>query len=56
MRVTLKYTWKKNLDKDHACVLGKISWDFRRTDNSPWGTRLLELEKLQNPIELLIEQ
>ncbi|AES94058.1 putative exostosin [Medicago truncatula] len=48
--------WKRNLGKDHVFVLGKISWDFRRTSDSPWGTRLLELEKLQNPIKLLIER
>ncbi|CAI8589274.1 unnamed protein product [Vicia faba] len=49
-------TWKKNLGKDHVFVLGKISWDFRRTSDSPWGARLLELEKMQNPIKLLIER
>ncbi|CAL5187523.1 unnamed protein product [Lathyrus oleraceus] len=49
-------TWKRNFGKDHVFVLGKISWDFRRTSDSPWGTRLLELEKMQNPIKLLIER
>ncbi|KAK7308980.1 hypothetical protein RJT34_05356 [Clitoria ternatea] len=48
--------WKRNLGKDHVFVLGKISWDFRRTSESPWGTRLLELDKMQNPIKLLIER
>jgi len=37
-------------------VLGKISWDFRRSSDSPWGTRLLELDKMQKPIKLLIER
>ena len=37
-------------------VLGKISWDFRRSSDSPWGTRLLEIDKMQNPIKLLIER
>lgn len=48
--------WRKNSGKDHVFVLGKISWDFRRTGESPWGTRLLELDKMQNPIKLLIER
>ncbi|XP_014519569.1 probable xyloglucan galactosyltransferase GT20 [Vigna radiata var. radiata] len=49
-------TWKRNSGKDHVFVLGKISWDFRRSSESPWGTRLLELDKMQNPIKLLIER
>lgn len=48
--------WKRNSGKDHVFVLGKISWDFRRSSESPWGTRLLELDKMQNPIKLLIER
>lgn len=48
--------WKRSSGKDHVFVLGKISWDFRRTSDSPWGTRLLELDKMQNPIKLLIER
>ncbi|XP_027362587.1 probable xyloglucan galactosyltransferase GT20 [Abrus precatorius] len=48
--------WKRSSGKDHVFVLGKISWDFRRTSESPWGTRLLEYEKMQKPIKLLIER
>ncbi|KAJ1416111.1 Exostosin-like [Sesbania bispinosa] len=48
--------WNRNSGKDHVFVLGKISWDFRRTSESPWGTRLLELDKMQNPMKLLIER
>ncbi|KAK6158180.1 hypothetical protein DH2020_005494 [Rehmannia glutinosa] len=48
--------WYKNLGKDHVFVLGKNSWDFRRNDKSSWGTRLLELDEMQNPIKLLIER
>ncbi|KAL3833504.1 hypothetical protein ACJIZ3_008240 [Penstemon smallii] len=48
--------WYKNLGKDHVFVLGKISWDFRRYDKSSWGTRLLELDEMYNPIKLLIER
>ncbi|KAH7550301.1 hypothetical protein JRO89_XS13G0167700 [Xanthoceras sorbifolium] len=46
--------WMQNSGKDHVFVLGKISWDFRRRYS--WGTRLLELEQMQNPIKLLIER
>ena len=36
-------------------MLGKISCDFRRTSDFPWGTRLLQLEKMQIPFKLLID-
>ncbi|XP_071696694.1 xyloglucan-specific galacturonosyltransferase 1-like [Rutidosis leptorrhynchoides] len=48
--------WDKNLGKDHVFVLGKISWDFRRKDNTSWGTKFLELEEMKNPIKLMIER
>ncbi|KAK4843892.1 hypothetical protein QYF36_013990 [Acer negundo] len=47
--------WIQNSGKDHVFVLGKISWDFRRTDKS-WGTKLLELDQMQNSMKLLIER
>ena len=48
--------WMKNSGKDHFFVLGKISWDFRRKNNTSWGTRFLELDQMQNPVKLLIER
>ncbi|KAK8514775.1 hypothetical protein V6N13_103075 [Hibiscus sabdariffa] len=51
-----KKPWLKNSGKDHVFVLGKISWDFRRRNDSPWGTRLLELDQMQNSMKLLIER
>ncbi|XP_031278420.1 probable xyloglucan galactosyltransferase GT20 [Pistacia vera] len=50
-----KKSWIQHSGKDHVFVLGKISWDFRRV-NTSWGTRLLELDQMQNPIKLLIER
>ncbi|KAK9144895.1 hypothetical protein Sjap_004798 [Stephania japonica] len=49
-------TWARNAGKDHVFVLGKISFDFRRRPNITWGTRLLELHQMQNPLKLLIER
>ncbi|KAF5729991.1 putative Xyloglucan galactosyltransferase KATAMARI1 [Tripterygium wilfordii] len=51
-----KKAWIQNSGKDHVFVLGKISWDFRRTSEDLWGTRLLELDQMQNPVKLLIER
>ncbi|KAG6409278.1 hypothetical protein SASPL_127315 [Salvia splendens] len=44
------------MGKDHVFVLGKITWDFRRQERYPWGTKLLELNEMQNPMKLLIER
>ncbi|KAL8106822.1 hypothetical protein AgCh_023560 [Apium graveolens] len=52
----LQKPWALNSGKDHVFVLGKVSWDFRRRDDSPWGSTFLSLEKMQNPIKLLIER
>ncbi|XP_043698417.1 xyloglucan-specific galacturonosyltransferase 1-like [Telopea speciosissima] len=49
-------SWDRNNGKDHVFVLGKISWDFRRTVKAAWGTGFLHLEQMQNPIKLLIER
>ncbi|GLU05796.1 hypothetical protein SLE2022_228750 [Rubroshorea leprosula] len=46
-----KRPWPRKSSEDHVFVLGKISWD-RRRDDSPWGSRFLRLDQLQNPIKL----
>ncbi|XWS48935.1 hypothetical protein CRYUN_Cryun13aG0119900 [Craigia yunnanensis] len=51
-----KNSWLQNSGKDHVFVLGKISWDFRRKNDASWGTRLLELDQMQNSMKLLIER
>ncbi|KAL0725064.1 hypothetical protein Bca4012_039663 [Brassica carinata] len=50
-----KESWKRNAGKDHVFVLGKISWDFRRT-KLPWGSSFLNFQEMQNPTKLLIER
>ncbi|XP_074315425.1 xyloglucan-specific galacturonosyltransferase 1-like [Silene latifolia] len=52
----LQSSWKRNSGRDHVFVLGKVSWDFRRGENKTWGTRLLELPGLHEPLKLLIER
>uniref|UniRef100_A0A803LRB1 Exostosin GT47 domain-containing protein n=1 Tax=Chenopodium quinoa TaxID=63459 RepID=A0A803LRB1_CHEQI len=48
--------WKRHFGLDHLFVLGKNSWDLRRSEYLHWGTPLLELDELQNPIKLIIER
>ncbi|XP_007040203.2 PREDICTED: probable xyloglucan galactosyltransferase GT20 [Theobroma cacao] len=51
-----KKSWLQHSGRDHVFVLGKISWDFRRKSDASWGTRLLELDPMQNSVKLLIER
>ncbi|XP_016452093.2 putative xyloglucan galactosyltransferase GT20 [Nicotiana tabacum] len=48
--------WFQKSGNDHVFVLGKISWDFRRSSETKWGSRFLELDEMQNPVKLLIER
>ncbi|XP_002987516.2 probable xyloglucan galactosyltransferase GT20 [Selaginella moellendorffii] len=48
-------SWRRNGGIDHFLVLGKITWDFRRTDTE-WGNTLLMLPGLENVTRLLLER
>eukprot|EP00253_Pinus_taeda_P012871 PITA_12871 len=49
--------WRRHGGRDHALVLGKISWDFRRSrDDDQWGNRLLHLPEMKSVTKLLIER
>ncbi|WOL17029.1 xyloglucan-specific galacturonosyltransferase 1-like [Canna indica] len=50
-------SWTRNSGADHMFVLGKISWDFRRTDSrGAWGNNFLLLDEMRNPYKFLIER
>jgi hypothetical protein len=41
--------WRRHGGRDHVLVLGKISWDFRRSkDADQWGSRLLNLPEMKS--------
>ncbi|XP_020600093.1 xyloglucan-specific galacturonosyltransferase 1-like [Phalaenopsis equestris] len=48
--------WARRSGKDHMFVLGKISWDFRRVGDGPWGSNFLSLPEMQSPYKFLIER
>ncbi|KAJ4955289.1 hypothetical protein NE237_012072 [Protea cynaroides] len=49
--------WKVMGGKDHFLVAGRITWDFRRSNNqdSQWGSKLLSLPAAKNMSILVIE-
>ncbi|KAK8916622.1 Xyloglucan galactosyltransferase KATAMARI1 [Platanthera zijinensis] len=48
--------WSLHGGRNHMFVLGKISWDFRRTGDGQWGSRFLSLPQMQAPYKFLIER
>ncbi|KAH7668934.1 Exostosin-like protein [Dioscorea alata] len=48
-------SWQLNGGKDHMFVLGKISWDFKRSERQ-WGSNFLSLDRMQAPYKFLIER
>ena len=49
--------WGRYEGRDHVLVLGKISWDFRRSkENEQWGSNLLHLPQMKSVTKLLIER
>ncbi|KAL0920820.1 hypothetical protein M5K25_009990 [Dendrobium thyrsiflorum] len=48
--------WTRRSGRDHMFVLGKISWDFRRVGDGPWGSNFLSLPEMQSPFKFLIER
>ncbi|CAM6091467.1 unnamed protein product [Calypogeia fissa] len=50
-----KETWNRNNDSDHVFVLGKIESDFRRPEQSHFGSKFLDLPFMIRPTKLVIE-
>ncbi|GMH05599.1 hypothetical protein Nepgr_007439 [Nepenthes gracilis] len=53
-----KPEWKRYWGRDHFFVAGRITWDFRRSENSKdpdWGTSFLYLPESRNMTALVIE-
>eukprot|EP01018_Ginkgo_biloba_P030026 Gb_09780 [translate_table: standard] len=51
--------WKRMWGRDHFMVIGRITWDFLRSEQGPspaaWGNGLLLLPEVKNMSSLLIE-
>ncbi|KAL5727910.1 hypothetical protein ACHQM5_001052 [Ranunculus cassubicifolius] len=48
--------WERSNGWDHFIMLGRISWDFRRTKDEDWGSSLLYMPGMKNITRLLIER
>ncbi|CAA6673602.1 unnamed protein product [Spirodela intermedia] len=48
--------WRRSRGWDHFIVLGRISWDFRRSGEDGWGGSFLYMPEMENVTRLLIER
>ncbi|XP_008780056.2 xyloglucan galactosyltransferase XLT2 [Phoenix dactylifera] len=48
--------WRRSNGWDHFIVLGRITWDFRRSREGDWGGSFLYMPGMENVTRLLIER
>ncbi|KAJ4955632.1 hypothetical protein NE237_012415 [Protea cynaroides] len=48
--------WKRSLGWDHFMTMGRITWDFRRSNDSDWGSKCIHMPTMRNITRLLIER
>ncbi|OUZ99494.1 Exostosin-like [Macleaya cordata] len=48
--------WKRSNGWDHFIMLGRISWDFRRSKDEDWGSSFIYMPAMKNITRLLIER
>ncbi|XP_058104692.1 xyloglucan galactosyltransferase XLT2 [Magnolia sinica] len=49
-------SWKRSYGWDHFMMLGRITWDFRRSKDDDWGGSFLYMPGMKNVTRLLIER
>lgn len=55
VRNTMPYFNRSN-GWDHFLVMGRITWDFRRSKDEDWGSRCIYMPSMRNITRLLIER
>lgn len=48
--------WKKSGGSDHFMMIGRITWDFRRSRDEHWGSSFFHKPAMQKITKLLIER
>ncbi|CAI9089932.1 OLC1v1024585C1 [Oldenlandia corymbosa var. corymbosa] len=49
-------SWRKRNGADHFLVLGRLTWDFRRSQDSDWGSSLIYMPAMQNVMKIAVER
>ncbi|CAN6480306.1 unnamed protein product [Victoria cruziana] len=48
--------WQRSGGRDHFLMLGRITWDFRRSQAQAWGSSFLSMPEMQKVTRLLLER
>ncbi|KAH7297835.1 hypothetical protein KP509_25G014600 [Ceratopteris richardii] len=48
--------WKRSSGSDHFLMIGRNTWDFRRSQDEGWGSGFLNKPEMQNVTKLLLER
>ncbi|XP_043699146.1 xyloglucan galactosyltransferase XLT2-like isoform X2 [Telopea speciosissima] len=48
--------WNRSNGWDHFMMMGRITWDFRRSNDGDWGSSCIYLPAMRNITRLLIER
>ncbi|KAJ7299583.1 hypothetical protein O6H91_Y202500 [Diphasiastrum complanatum] len=51
-----QYYWRRHGGWDHFLMIGRITWDFRRTREADWGSSFIYMPGMKNVTRLLIER
>ncbi|KAL3813654.1 hypothetical protein ACJIZ3_014922 [Penstemon smallii] len=48
--------WKRSNGSDHFIMLGRMTWDFRRTRDEDWGSSFIHMPLMKNILRLGVER
>ncbi|XP_051127258.1 xyloglucan galactosyltransferase XLT2-like [Andrographis paniculata] len=48
--------WKRSNGSDHFTMLGRMTWDFRRSRDGDWGSSFIHMPAMKNVLRLAVER
>ncbi|KAK6128705.1 hypothetical protein DH2020_037555 [Rehmannia glutinosa] len=48
--------WRRSNGSDHFIMLGRMTWDFRRSRDEDWGSRFIHMPLMKNILRLAVER
>lgn len=48
--------WNRSNGSDHFIMLGRMTWDFRRSKDQDWGSSFLNMPAMKNVLRLSVER
>ncbi|CAA3014484.1 xyloglucan galactosyltransferase XLT2-like [Olea europaea subsp. europaea] len=51
-----QHYWKRSNGSDHFIMLGRMTWDFRRSKNEDWGSSFINMPVMKQILRLCVER